>query len=95
MFTIRFKGKVQGESVLEQEQTLLVAARRGKVELPHRCGGHARCGTCRVTVEEGAEHLSPVGAAERRVLDVLKAGAEDRLACQAWAQGEVSCRVEG
>lgn len=62
--------------------------------LNHSCGGHARCGTCRVTIEEGAEHLSEAGPAEARVLKILRAAPEERLACQARARGEVCCRVE-
>jgi len=95
MFTIQFKGKVAGEGTLEQEQTLLVAAKRAQLPLGNRCGGHGRCGTCKVTVEEGMDRLSPKGAAESRVLGVLKAGDQDRLACQAWAHGDVTCRVDG
>ncbi len=94
MFKITFRGKKITEVELEQESTLLVAASRSGADLNHRCGGHARCGTCRITVEEGAEHLSEAGAAESRILKILKAEPDQRLACQAWAKGEVCCRVE-
>jgi ferredoxin len=94
MFKVQFKGKHLGEVSLEREASLLAAAAKGEVGLNHRCGGHARCGTCVVTVEEGAAHLTPMGAAEARVLKVLKAGPDQRLGCQAWAQGDVSCRID-
>jgi ferredoxin len=94
MHKVRFKGKVSGEVEMEQEASLLSAATRAKLTLTHRCGGHARCGTCRVTIEEGAEHLSPVGGAEARVLKILTAEEGQRLACQAWATGDVCCRVD-
>jgi ferredoxin len=45
-----------------------------------------------VTVVEGAEHLSEKGAAETRVLQALKANPDQRLACQTWAQGDVSVK---
>jgi ferredoxin len=61
------------------------------VELTHRCGGHARCGTCLVTILSGQEKLSDPLAAEKRILQILKAEANQRLACQAWARGDVSC----
>jgi ferredoxin, 2Fe-2S len=93
MFKITFSGKVAGEVELEQELNLLGAATKGDLALPHRCGGHARCGTCLLTVESGREQLSPVGAAEARILKVLKAGETQRLGCQAWARGDVACRV--
>lgn len=94
MFKITFKGKISGEVPMEQEQSLLVAASREKLGLEHRCGGHGRCGSCRVTVEEGEAHLSPAGESERRVLDILKSQPEQRLACQCWAKGDVVCRVD-
>jgi len=94
MFKVRFKGKASGETELEQESSLLGAANRGKVALPHRCGGHARCGTCLVTIEEGQENLSPVGTSETRILKILKAQEGQRLACQAWANGDVCCQVD-
>jgi adenylate cyclase len=92
MHTIRFDGKTSGVAECERETALLAASTKASVPLPHRCGGHARCGTCVVTVVEGAEHLSEKGAAETRVLQALKAGPEQRLACQTWARGNVSCR---
>ena len=94
MFKVIFKGKRIGEITLEREASILAAAARGEIALTHRCGGHARCGTCVFTVEEGAAHLTPMGAAEARILKVLKAGPDQRLGCQAWAQGDVICRVD-
>lgn len=93
MFKVVFSGKVVGQVELERELNLLGAATKAELPLTHRCGGHARCGTCLVTVETGLEQLSPVGAAEARILKVLKAGPEQRLACQAWAKADVGCRV--
>jgi len=90
MHTIRFDGKTPGTAECDRETALLAASTRASVPLPHRCGGHARCGTCLVTVVEGAEHLSEKGAAETRVLLALKANPDQRLACQTWAKGDVS-----
>ena len=92
MHTIHFDGKTPGSADCEQEISLLAASSKASVPLNHRCGGHARCGTCLVTVIEGAEYLSELGAAETRVLQALKAQPDQRLACQAWARGEVRCR---
>ncbi|MGA2083127.1 MAG: 2Fe-2S iron-sulfur cluster-binding protein [Holophaga sp.] len=94
MFKVVFKGKQAGEILLEREASVLAAAAKGKVDLTHRCGGHARCGTCIVTVEEGCDHLTPVGGAEERILGILKAKPGQRLGCQAWAQGDVTCRID-
>jgi adenylate cyclase len=92
MHTIRFDGKTPGTAECERETALLAASTSASVPLPHRCGGHARCGTCLVTVIEGAEYLSEKGAAETRVLQALKANPDQRLACQTWAKGDVSVR---
>ena len=83
--------KAQGLADCEQEVALLAASTRAGVDITHRCGGHARCGTCVVTVQSGLEHLSEVGNGEKRVLGVLKANPDQRLACQAWAKGDVAC----
>ena len=92
MFTLSFKtSKKEGNAQCEREVALLAASTSAGVELTHRCGGHARCGTCLVTVDSGAEHLSEPLASEARVLKVLKATPNQRLACQAWAKGDVSC----
>ena len=92
MHTIRFDGKTPGAADCEQEISLLAASSKAGVPLNHRCGGHARCGTCLITVVEGAEHLSEMGMAESRVLKALRAQPDQRLACQAWARGDVLCR---
>ena len=94
MFKVIFKGKLIGEIALEREASILAAAAKGEVTLTHRCGGHARCGTCVITVEDGAAHLTPMGTAEARILKVLKANPDQRLGCQAWAQGDVTCRID-
>ncbi len=92
MPTIQFAGKTPGTAACDQETTLLTASAKAGVPLTHRCGGHARCGTCLVTIEAGAESLSEQGAAETRVLTALKANPQQRLACQTWARGDVSVR---
>ena len=94
MFKVTFKGKITTEIDLERELSLLAAATKGEVPLTHRCGGHARCGTCLVTVEDGQEQLSPRGINETRILKILKARQNQRLACQAWAKGDVCCQIE-
>ena len=93
MFTISFKGKAHGEVQLERELSLLACATKAGAEVNHRCGGHARCGTCIVTIEAGMEKLTPAGMSEQRILKILKATPDQRLACQAWAQGDVACHV--
>ena len=48
---------------VEEGQTILDAALRAGIYLPHACG-HGLCGTCKVQVLEGAvRHLGPVSCA--------------------------------
>jgi ferredoxin len=94
MFKVTLKGRHTVVIDNERELSILAAAAKGEQPLNHTCGGHARCGTCIVTVEEGAENLSPVGATEARILKVLKAKPGQRLGCQAWAAGDVVCKVD-
>ena len=92
MFKIKVVNlKGSDEVSCENEVSILLASRSTKIELTHRCGGHARCGTCLVTIRQGLEHLSPAGASEMKVLKTLKAKDNQRLACQAWAKSDVEC----
>ena len=61
-------------------QRLVVALAEAGVDIGHRCGGYARCTTCRVRVFEGEPDV--MTAAE---LDKLRSGGhlgKIRLACQ-------------
>ncbi len=73
-------------------ETLLAAGLRSGVDIRHDCGGHGRCGTCRVEVLGGAATLTEVTDPERHWLgDDLDAGW--RLACQARPRGPARLRV--
>lgn len=73
--------------------TVLGAARQLRVDLDHFCGGHCSCGTCRVEVLAGAEHLSRRELNEEIVLGVEAARRGHRLACQARIFGPVEVQV--
>lgn len=61
---------------------------RNDCGVPYRCAS-GNCGTDRVFVESGAEHLSPPRKREReRLGDLLEQGW--RLACQTYASGDVA-----
>jgi adenylate cyclase len=75
--------------------SILELSRLGDVPHAHVCSARGRCGTCRVRIESGAEHLTPVSEFERGTLARVGAGAGERLACQARvkASGVVATRV--
>ncbi|CAN5643714.1 hypothetical protein BH24ACT5_BH24ACT5_06060 [soil metagenome] len=65
---------------------LLRVSIRNECEVPYRCAS-GNCGTDRVFVEDGHEHLSPPRKRERQRLgDLLDQGW--RLACQTYASGD-------
>lgn len=72
-------------------QPLLQVALKKGIQLRHLCGGHARCGTCRVRVVAGKEVLSRVNQRELRRLPAERLEEGWRLSCQArlLAPGEV------
>jgi 2Fe-2S ferredoxin len=74
--------------------TLLEAAELLGFPLHHDCGGNASCGTCRVEVQNGLEHLSEIDFDEQDLLD--REGLSEpwhRLGCQARVYGDVVVRV--
>ncbi len=57
------------------------------------CGGKAQCGRCLIKIRSGLSFLNPVREEERRKLQTLGAGADDRLACRCFARGDVEIEV--
>ncbi|HVT45477.1 MAG TPA: 2Fe-2S iron-sulfur cluster-binding protein [Thermoanaerobaculia bacterium] len=59
------------------------------VTISHVCGGDGACGTCRVEVVEGWDHLTPQTPDET----YKEMEAPHRLSCQAKLKGDVIVRV--
>ncbi|WP_420637814.1 2Fe-2S iron-sulfur cluster-binding protein [Candidatus Poriferisocius sp.] len=71
-----------------EDVNLLRVALRNKCGVPFKCAT-GLCGTDRVRIVDGAEHLSPPKRRERELLgDLLDEGV--RLACQTYVSGPVS-----
>ncbi len=62
--------------------TLLEISREHNIAHTSVCGGRARCSTCRVRVDAGADDLPAAEFAEAVTLGAIKAPAGVRLACQ-------------
>ncbi len=98
MPTIRFvneKKEIQvpaGANLRNEAIRAGVQVYRG-VEKVFHCPGLGCCGTCRVLVPKGMDHLSPMGFRERIRLKMSMAyiGNEEqmRLACQTLVNGDV------
>ena len=78
------------EATVPDGETLLEAVSQTMLPIAQSCDGVALCGFCRVRVLEGAENLSPVTDAEAAVLETVRAGGDERLACCARVAGPVT-----
>lgn len=72
--------------------TILVAAIQNGLKLRHDCT-EAICGTDRVKVLSGKEQLSEKTDNEELTLEMMNAGADERLACVARIVGDVTVEV--
>ena len=71
---------------------LVLALEDGGIDILHRCGGNAKCTTCRVEILEG--DAGETQDAERERLARETGLAENvRLSCQVHVRGDLSVRV--
>jgi ferredoxin len=73
---------VQGYGTYEVEngKKLVNALEDNGIDILHRCGGKARCTTCRVEVLAG--DLGPVGENEAKIIETKGLSGNVRLSCQ-------------
>src|SRR5919106_3958989 len=91
--------KIQAETangLVETEapagKKLVLALEDAGIDILHRCGGNARCTTCRVEVLEGDP--GPMGDLERNRLSVEQELAPNvRLSCQIHVSSDLKVRV--
>jgi ferredoxin len=77
------KIEVEGLKTFEAEagRKLVLAIEDADIDISHRCGGNARCTTCRVELLEGT--LPPMGEAEQTRLErEVGLTPNVRLSCQ-------------
>ena len=72
--------------------TILVAAVQNGLQLRHDCT-EAICGTDRVKILSGKEHLSEKDENEELTLEMMNSKPDDRLACVARIVGDVTVEV--
>ena len=65
---------------VDEGERLVNAISQAGVDIGHRCGGQAKCTTCRVQFKEGEPDV--MTAAEYNKLKSMKRRGEFRLACQ-------------
>ena len=74
--------------------SLLEALQGAGYPIATSCGGVATCGLCKVTVQSGKEHLTPICHEEINHLGSIAKIVGLRLACQARCSGDGEVRVE-
>jgi ferredoxin len=77
---------------VEAGKKLVLAIEDAGIDILHRCGGNARCTTCRVQVVSGP--LEPMGELEReRLAREESLGPDIRLSCQVRVESDLTIRV--
>lgn len=79
MATYQLTVKDAGTFTVEEGTKLAIAIEQNGVDISHRCGGQARCTTCRVAFQSEEPPLNPD---EHQCLEEDGVLGEFRLACQ-------------
>jgi ferredoxin len=84
---------VEGEKSFEVEsgKKLVLALEDNGIDVLHRCGGHAKCTTCRVEIVSG--EVPPQSELEREALEEPDLIAKYRLSCQIRVTSDLVVRV--
>ncbi len=77
--------------VVETGKKLVLCLEDNGIDILHRCGGQARCTTCRVEIVSG--DVPPMSEAERDALEEPELIAKFRLSCQLRAESDLTVRV--
>lgn len=81
-----------GEIEVAEGRRLVLGIEDAGIDILHRCGGNARCATCRVEVLEGDP--TPVTEPEERRLSELRNRKDtSRLACQIRVVDDLTVKV--
>ena len=84
---------VEGEKTFEVEvgKKLVLCLEDNEIDVLHRCGGNARCTTCRVEIVSG--EVPPMSEKERDALEEPDLIEKFRLSCQLRAENDLTVRV--
>ena len=81
-----------GETSCPEGQRLVLAIEDAGVDILHRCGGNARCTTCRVQILAGDAGPRPEPE-EKRLARVENLEEHARLSCQVQVRDDLTVRV--
>ncbi len=84
---------VEGEQAFECEdgKKLVLAIEDAGLDIMHRCGGQARCTTCRVEVLSG--NVPPISEVEIEALEEPDLIEHFRLSCQIRVENDLTIRI--
>jgi ferredoxin len=81
-----------GDITCGEGRRLVLGLEDAGIDILHRCGGNARCATCRVEVLEGTP--SPVTEAEElRLAQLSERKASTRLSCQIQVRSDLVVEI--
>jgi len=89
MPTIEVEGKKTFEA--PEDKKLVLAIEDGGIDIMHRCGGIARCTTCRVEVLSG--DVPPISEVEIEALEEPELIAKYRLSCQLRVHSDMKVKL--
>ncbi|MFN3316052.1 MAG: 2Fe-2S iron-sulfur cluster-binding protein, partial [Raineya sp.] len=69
--------------LVSEKKTILQSLAENYIDWMQACGAKGRCTTCKMTILEGKDELSPLSNAEVKFLRQGRLYADERLACQA------------
>ena len=81
-----------GSIEVEEGRRLVLGIEDAGIDILHRCGGNARCATCRVEVL-GGEPTPITEAEELRLAEIASRAPTTRLACQVRVTDDLTVRV--
>jgi ferredoxin len=93
MATLRIENMNNRELTVNATVSILNLLLQNEIAIPNRCGGHARCGFCRITFIEGLSQSSPRTAHETRFAREAGLPPTVRLACQTYLAGDATIRI--
>ncbi len=84
---------VENEKTFEVEagKKLVLCLEDNGIDILHRCGGNARCTTCRIEILSG--EAPPMSEIERNALNEPDLIARYRLSCQIRVEADLTVRV--
>ena len=91
MHRISLEG-IDADVTASDGRRLVLAIEDAGIDILHRCGGNARCATCRVEILDGTP--GPITDAEElRLQRVTGRSPNSRLACQTQVRGDLTVRI--